>query len=99
MLIRPVRILNIRDLKKPVRVRAANPQNRAAAFAVLHLALEAHGLDLALLLGGFAVGECVSRCSIMYVEFWGEKRKGGELTRCRWSCRSSASFGLRRPCR
>jgi hypothetical protein len=49
MLIRPVRILNIRDLEETIRVRAADPQSRADAFAVLLLALEADGLGLVLL--------------------------------------------------
>jgi hypothetical protein len=49
MLIRPVRILNIRDLEETIRVRAADPQSRADAFAVLLLALEADGFGLVLL--------------------------------------------------
>jgi hypothetical protein len=44
-----VRILNIRDLEETIRVRAADPQSRADAFAVLLLALEADGLGLVLL--------------------------------------------------
>jgi hypothetical protein len=44
-----VRILNIRDLEETIRVRAADPQSRADAFAVLLLALEADCLGLVLL--------------------------------------------------
>jgi hypothetical protein len=44
-----MRVLNIRDLKEPIRVRAAHSQSRSNALAVLLLALEADGLGLVLL--------------------------------------------------
>ena len=49
MLLRPMRILNVRDLKESIRVGAADPQSRADAFAVLLLALDADDLGLVLL--------------------------------------------------
>jgi hypothetical protein len=44
-----MRVLHIRDLKEPIRVRTAHPQSRADALAVLLLALEADGLGLVVL--------------------------------------------------
>jgi hypothetical protein len=48
--VRPMRILDIRNLKEPIRIGATHPQSRADAFAVLLLALEADGLDFVFLL-------------------------------------------------
>ena len=49
MFVRPVRILDIRNLKELIRIRAAHSQSRTDTFAVLLLALEANGLGLVLL--------------------------------------------------
>jgi hypothetical protein len=49
ILVRPMRILDIRDLKEPIRIGAAHPQSRADTLAVLLLALEADGLDFVFL--------------------------------------------------
>jgi hypothetical protein len=49
MFVRPMRILNIRNLKELIRIGAAHPQSRANTFAILLLALEANGLGLVLL--------------------------------------------------
>lgn len=99
MLVGPVRVLDVRDLEELLRVGAADPQSRALALAVLHLALEADGLGFALLPHFRPVGKerklmlvClrVSALRCFDVSDW-EKRltRAGRLSRC----------SLRRPCR
>jgi hypothetical protein len=79
MLLRPVRILDIRDLEETIRVRAADPQSRADAFAVLLLALDADDLSLVLLP---RFGPVEEKC-VLVTRFGVEDiRDGGNLTAC-----------------
>ena len=72
MLLRPMRILNVRDLKESIRVGAADPQSRADAFAVLLLALDADDLGLVLLprFGPVERRVCLSQNEIRWLKIY-----------------------------